>query len=262
MDQDSYVPPPKEDKEPPEALPESDRPPFAVWTLLALIVIAFMIQGDICYSRSGTGHDLSVTSLIAAGGLSVELVHNGEWFRLLTANFLHGSFSHLFFNAVALYLANRLEIMIGAAWFGAMFILSGLGGSLLVLVSGSDAAVTIGASGAILGVFAAQCVLAYACYPDESPLRRGLANRAWSVLLPTLLSFGTGRDGSSLSIAAHFGGAITGALLGLVFAIFWRPEEMEKPHAEWAAWTINGLAAAVVLYAIFGPLMREGCVWF
>lgn len=120
---------------------------------------------------------------MAFGGLVPNLVLQlGDWYRLLSAPFLHADATHLAMNAIALFLAGRsLENLVGRGWFGAIYVIGGLGGSLLSLALTPASIVSVGASGAIMGLFAAMLV-ASVHYPP-GPIRTGLQLNAVYVLI-------------------------------------------------------------------------------
>jgi rhomboid protease GluP len=83
--------------------------------------------------------------------------------------------------------------------------------------------VSVGASGAIMGLFAAMLV-ASAHYPP-GPIRTGLQLNAVYVLIPSLLPPAGALQGDQIDYASHFGGAIAGAAVGLVMLAVWSPRE-------------------------------------
>ncbi len=88
-------------------------------------------------------------------------VANGELYRLITSAFLHNGITHILFNMFALFVVGPpLEIWLGRLRFGALYVLSALGGSVLVYLLAPLDAATEGASGAVFGLFAATFVVA------------------------------------------------------------------------------------------------------
>src|SRR5262249_42907011 len=84
---------------------------------------------------------------------AIEGVAAGEWWRIVTSGFLHESILHIGLNMLCLYLIGaQLEVALGRWRYLSLYITSLLAGSLLVLIiSPFDA--TLGASGAIFGLF-------------------------------------------------------------------------------------------------------------
>lgn len=141
-------------------------------------------------------------------------VAEGEWYRLITAAFLHvplhqGTFgiTHILFNMWALWVIGpQLEQVLGRLRFSVLYLLSALGGNvLLYLVDPGQPA--LGASGAIFGLFAAYFVVGRRLGADT----RGIA---FLILINLMFTF----TFSGISWEGHVGGLVTGAVLALAFA--------------------------------------------
>ena len=124
-------------------------------TLIVLNIAAFL------YELHVVGVDLlagggSLGALVSAGALVPELVGQGEYWRLVTGAFLHGSALHIGVNMYSLYSIGRfVEVVAGPRRMAAIYGISLVGSSLAVAMFGAPADVTVGASGAIFGVFGA-----------------------------------------------------------------------------------------------------------
>jgi membrane associated rhomboid family serine protease len=137
-------------------------------------------------------------------------VANGEVYRLVTGAFLHdpGNPLHIAFNMYILYwLGTMLEPVLGHLKFVALYFASLLAGSFGVMLADPDQP-TLGASGAVFGLMAAAFVFQRARGVD--PWRSGLGpvilfNLALPFLFPNL----------NISIAAHIGGLVGGAIAAL-----------------------------------------------
>jgi membrane associated rhomboid family serine protease len=182
---------------------------YVTWTLLAVIAAGFLAQQ--LQSVLDDGPPLS--TFLGMVGLAVapwgELigVAVGEWYRLLTAAFLHVGWLHLAFNALALFIVGpQLERVLGHGRYAALWILSALGGSVLgyVVVPGS---LSVGASGAIFGLFAATLIVGR---------RLGVDTRMIVVLIAVNLVITFAVPG--IAWYAHIGGLVTGGVLALVYA--------------------------------------------
>jgi membrane associated rhomboid family serine protease len=166
-------------------------------------------------------------------------VANGEWYRLITAAFLHlpprgGTFgiTHILFNMWALWVVGpQLEQVLGRLRFTVLYILSALGGNvLLYLVDPGQPAV--GASGAIFGLFAAYFVVGRRIGADT----RGIA---FLILINLMFTF----TFSGISWEGHVGGLVTGAVLAAAFA--YAPRARQQQRAVQA--TASGVVAAVLV---------------
>ena len=138
----------------------------------------------------------------------------GEWYRLLTSAFLHGSITHLAMNMLVLWLVGApLEAAIGRGRFIGIYLVSGLGGAAGALLLSPDA-ITVGASGAIFGLFGAALVAE----------RQGTYLLGGSVMGLVIINFVFTFAFASAGISAggHIGGFLAGALAMLALTRFGR----------------------------------------
>jgi rhomboid protease GluP len=160
--------------------------------------------------ETAVGALASRESIIAAGALSRDHVLHGEWWRLLTPIFLHGSEDHLIGNCVALYvLGVACEHAVGPMRMLGLYLAAGIGGALASLAL--SAGPSVGASGAIFGVMAAVAVVLHR-HEDRFYLREKrvtLVVGAWA-----LFTVATGLLSPLVDNAAHVGGFLCGAALG------------------------------------------------
>ena len=157
-----------------------------------------------------TGH----TNPLMAGALIRERVLAGEWWRMITATFLHGSPEHLIGNMIALYIVGMAcEHAFGAAKTAAIYFGSGLAGTAFSLATGPGP--SVGASGAIFGVLMAVVVMLYRNqqYFFVRDKRIGFVLAAWAAW-----QLFTGFMNPFIDNFAHLGGMTGGALAALVLA--------------------------------------------
>jgi rhomboid protease GluP len=143
---------------------------------------------------------------------------SSQWWRLLSSTFVHGGLIHLAFNMQCLWQLGRLTERLYGNWaFLALYILSGLGGSVASLWWNPNT-LSVGASGAIFGV--AGGLVAF-LYLSKLPMPRAATQ---SILTSTMIFVGYnllfGFASSGIDNAAHIGGLVTGALVG---ALLTRP---------------------------------------
>ena len=135
------------------------------------------------------------------------LVADGEWWRLLTAGFLHGGLFHLLLNMYALYFLGRmLEPALGHVRFAAIYFAALLAGSFGAVLVSPETPV-VGASTAIFGLFGAAIVMAR---------NRGIdimASGLGPILILNLVI--TFLPGLNISIGGHLGGLVGGVLAAL-----------------------------------------------
>ena len=216
---------------------------YGILAMLALIFIAELVFGV----APSEALSPDVTTLVALGGLQkLAVVQNHEWYRLFTAPLLHGGVLHLLFNGYALLVGGLfLEFSLGRAWLLATFVVGGLGGALMSMRINSPETVSIGASGAIMGLVTAAYVISRRL--PRGALRRKVQIPLLQVLIPSLLALGF-HSGEEVDYAAHFGGALAGLAVGLVLLLTWK-KQSGQPRFAWAGRVI---AAAGVLAAVIG----------
>jgi len=162
--------------------------------------------------------------------LAVDGVADGAVWQLLTSMFTHVEIMHIGFNMLALwFLGPQLEVVIGRARYLALYLLSGLMGSVFVLWLTPAYVQTVGASGAIFGLMGALLVIAIKVRADYSQLL------LWIGLNVAITVFGRG----FISWQGHLGGFIGGALIAaaIVYA----------PRTNRALWQAAGLSLVGVL---------------
>jgi len=139
--------------------------------------------------------------------ISRQFLDQGEWYRLISCGFVHFGVVHVAMNMLlAFQLGQMLELESGSVRLFLLYFFSLLGGSIgAVLVS--PEAITGGASGAVFGLMAA-AVIGFR-RQGGNPMRSGIGLTFVINLLLTLAIPG-------ISIGGHFGGAIVGALGGLL----------------------------------------------
>jgi membrane associated rhomboid family serine protease len=135
-------------------------------------------------------------------------VATGEYYRLLTAAFLHGGPFHLAMNMFALAsLGPTLESALGRSRYLALYLLSALGGSVLSFLLSSPGQLGVGASGAIFGLFGAYYVVV-----------RRLGGETRQIVTLLLINLAITFAVPIIDWRAHLGGLVTGALVAAALA--------------------------------------------
>jgi membrane associated rhomboid family serine protease len=208
----------------------------ATFVLIALNAAAFLAE---IASGSG-GLTINGSSVVREFGLYGPLVAESEWYRLLTGGFLHASLIHIGFNMFALFFLGRiLEPSIGTPRFVAVYFASLFGGAFGALLLDPNA-LTIGASGAIFGIFGATFVIARGRGFDAVASSIGVV-----LLINLALSFGA----ANISLGGHLGGLAAGVLCGAAIIAGDRGRLGENRLAAEMA-----VAVGVALLAILGAL--------
>jgi rhomboid protease GluP len=240
----------EEDLKPkPAAAMAEHRPLLLTYSLIAGLVAIFI--GELTFRIGPTSglFDPSIRTLVALGALDKSLVlEGGQWWRLFSAPLLHGGLIHIALNSLALFFAGAvLENVIGRAWLAAVFAISGIAGATMSLFVNPESLISVGASGAIMGLFAAAFAISYR-YPAASPMRTFLQSGSLRVLIPSLIPLFDGLFGQKIDFAAHIGGAIGGVLVGAGLVAVWLRNEELPPYRR-LAWV---LAAGVLCGSIYG----------
>jgi membrane associated rhomboid family serine protease len=174
----------------------------ATMALVALNVAVYLLT-----AVQGAGINAPGGSLFERWALVGILVDDGEWWRLVTAMFLHANLIHLAFNMLALYwLGSVVEQMLGTWRYLVLYFVSGLAGSAGALVSSSAFAVTVGASGAIFGVLGALLILEY----------RATGTFAGPALTLIVINLAFTFAIAGISKGGHLGGLVGGILVTFV----------------------------------------------
>ena len=141
----------------------------------------------------------------AGGG---DLAHDGQWWRLVTAMFLHASILHIAFNMYALWvIGTPVEQYLGSVRYLGLYFVSGLAGSAGALLQ-SPYTPVLGASGAIFGILGAMMILEWQVTGRLAGQAAGLVaiNLGISFVIP------------GISWGGHVGGLIGGILVMLAYA--------------------------------------------
>jgi membrane associated rhomboid family serine protease len=174
----------------------------ASYVLIGANVLAFLAE-----IAGGTGGFDASGSVVNDFALRGNAVADGEWYRILTGGFLHAGPVHLLFNMFALYvLGSLLEPAIGTPRFVALYFASLLAGALGALALSDPGDNTVGASGAIFGLFGAAFVIARGRGLDSIAGQIGLL-----LLINLALTFGI----PGISIGGHLGGLAGGVICSL-----------------------------------------------
>ncbi|MEU1195743.1 rhomboid family intramembrane serine protease [Streptomyces sp. NPDC005813] len=144
----------------------------------------------------------------------IQGVAEGQWYRMLTSMFLHGSIVHILFNMLSLWwIGGPLEAFLGRARYLTLYLLSGLAGSALTYLVAATNSPSLGASGAIFGLFGATAVLMRRLNYDMRPVIALLAINMVFTFSPAF----------NIAWEAHVGGLVGGVVVG--YAMVHAPRE-------------------------------------
>lgn len=165
-------------------------------------------------------------------------VAGGEWYRFVTSMFAHEAYWHIGFNMLSLWwVGGPLEAALGRARYLAVYFVSGLSGGALTYLLASPTDGSLGASGAIFGLFGATAVLMRRLNYDMRPVVALLAINMIFTFNPAM----------NIAWQAHIGGLVAGVVTG--YAMVHAPREKR-------ALVQYGTCAVVLLLALALALVR------
>ncbi len=167
------------------------------------------------------------------------LVKNGQYFRLVSSLFLHGSVIHLLLNMYALYVVgNQLETFLGKEKFAFIYLFSGITGSLLSCMGAFN---SLGASGAIFGLFGS---LLYFGYHYRLYFGSVILKEILPVIVVNLL---IGFSLSGINNAAHIGGLIGGIFSTMALGVNSKKEKSSTLNGT----IISAIYLGFLIYLVF-----------
>lgn len=184
---------------------------YITYGLIFINVLIFII----CAIKSRNLMDINVYVLLEMGAkYRPIMMFTKEWWRLITCNFLHGGLVHLAFNMYALYyIGKQIEELYGRAKYLIIYILSGLGCSLLSYYL-SPMSLSVGASGAIFGLLGALVVYAY---NEKGRIQKGAISNLIFVIGINLLF---GLSVNNIDNYGHIGGLLMGIISSYIIYSF------------------------------------------
>ena len=168
----------------------------------------------------------STEELLKWGANALPYTMDSEPWRLASSAFLHIGLMHLLFNGFAMYFFGQIaEPMFGSAKFLALFLLAAIGGNLLnnhitwqgILDGTGQPGISAGASGGIMGIGAALLIAALFKISVNGMV---LNLKSLIIIMGINLVYGFAVPG--IDNAGHIGGAVTGLVIALAFAIAYR----------------------------------------
>ena len=207
------------------------------WVLVAINVAVYV--GEVADRKLIDYFAMIGRAVDPALGGQVIGVGAGEWYRLITAAFLHQAPVplHILFNMWALVIVGPpLERLLGRTRFLTLYLLSALGGSVLFYLIGPPAQLSLGASGAIFGLFGAYFVVSRRLRVDT----RGIL---FLIVINLVISFTI----PDIAWQAHIGGLVTGSAVMAAYAYAPRSQRLLIQA---------GASAAVLALLVIGVVLR------
>jgi membrane associated rhomboid family serine protease len=203
-------------------------------SLIVANVVMFVVTAISAVSVGNAPADNYQSPVFADLAQMPVLVQLGEWWRLLTAAFLHIGPLHLAVNMLALLLfGSELERQLGRWRFLGLYLVSALGGATAIQLFGFPGGYVAGASTAIYGLLGALGVLLLASRQDIRGLLTLLAINVFISFLP------------GVSLLGHLGGLVAGALAAGVLVATRRRDTLQLPGL-----AVLGVVLAVVAVTV------------
>lgn len=216
----------------------------ATWALAVCMVGMYLLEEYF-------GGSQNVATLIRMGANVGARVKEGEYFRLMSSVFLHAGFMHIFFNTYVLFaLGGFFNRILGESKYLVIFFVSGIMGSITSVFLGK-AALSVGASGAIWGLFGASLALSVfktSLIPDAIRLRLRRVT-----LINLVINLGVSLL-PMIDMWAHIGGGVGGFLMSLPLII--RPRtrltyRILRYIFGLLAWMLALIYAASIMYGFY-----------
>lgn len=202
--------------------------PVVTITLIAVNVAVYVLSA----LSAGSARFNYDSPWVTATWLVPADVAAGEWYRLITAGFLHAGPLHIAFNMIALWVLGRdLELVLGRLRYGLLYGVSLLGASTAVVLLGAPDRPVLGASGAVFGLMGGLVIVLRRLRMSPGP---ALVTIAINVVLTFTIP--------GLSVLGHLGGLVAG--LAVAAALVHGPGR-SRPAAGLLA--VGGIAAVLVV---------------
>jgi membrane associated rhomboid family serine protease len=175
---------------------------------------ALSVLGNAPYVANGAAHGIA----------------QGEYYRLITAMFVHYGVLHLLLNMYALWILGRdLERVLGPLRFAGLYLLAGLGGNVAAYLFSGPNVPTAGASTAVFGLMAAIFVILRRLHLSVAPILP-------VIVINVIFTFAV----ANISVAGHLGGMVVGAIAAVVIA--YAPKDRRN--------LVQGVGLAIILVVL------------
>lgn len=212
------------------------------WVTYGLIAINVAVWG-LMVEQGADVLKPSVELLLRWGGNATSEVQRGQWWRLLSAAFLHSGLVHLVMNMLGLWVIGQtVERIYGHRAFLLVYLGSALCGSALSLYFSAQKSVAVGASGAVFGLAGALLV---AVFQHRKTLPKIFGKQMLSGMgFFVVYSLVQGLAQTGIDNGAHVGGLLAGALMAVIL-----PERFDLPRYQVLV-RQRAIAAAVVVLGL------------
>lgn len=177
----------------------------------ALIIINILVFVIMTIS----GGSENTANLVRFGAIVKPYIAAGQWWRLLTASFIHIGLMHILFNMYFLYqLGPTFEMLYGSKNFLIIYLVSGVLGNLVSFAFGSPGTVSAGASTSLYGMFGLALGIMLN-YKNDAVLSSFGASFLSVIAINVIYSF----ISPNVGILGHLGGLVSGLILSGIFPV-------------------------------------------
>ena len=209
--------------------------PIITYLLIGINILVFLLTYIL-----GSGSEDSKT-VLDLGALYYPYVKAGEYYRLITATFIHIGIFHLLFNMYALYIVgSQIESFYGRAKYLIIYLFSAIMGTMFSCLFIKDA-ISAGASGAIFGLFGSLLYFGY-----HYRLYLGSALRS-SIIPLLIINLVLGFILPGIDISAHIGGLIGGTIISMALGVKYKSTKSEKINGT----IITSIFTIFIMYLLF-----------
>ena len=205
--------------------------PYVTYFLIILNIICYLVP--ILLNQYG-----NIINDYCVHGPSIR---GGQYYRLITGMFLHGSIPHIFFNCYALYvIGSQIENFLGKIKYIIIYMFSGIIGAMFSMIFGGGVG-SIGASGAIFGLMGSLLYFGY-------HYRVYLGTVIKSQIIPLILiNLALGFILAGIDNFAHIGGLIGGCMITMALGVKDKSSTFERVNG----WIITAIFVAFITYIAF-----------
>jgi rhomboid protease GluP len=216
-----------------------------IFLTINFVIYGGMVVLDYQLSKEPSAFTFDTRLLVLCGAKFGPLVSHGQWWRLITAGFLHGGIFHILMNSWALFdLVGEVEQFYGASRLIVAYILSTFTGFLFSYLGFQG--VSIGSSAALFGMIG---IMLSTGLRRDTPLAQSVRSyyKRWAIygLIFSLI------PGLNIDIRAHIGGLAGGFVVGLLAGLPGTPNSAKE-----ILWNIlAGLAILITIYSFLLEFM-------
>ena len=229
----------------PVSLTRFSNRPIVTYVLLGITIAVFILQ-------LATEQLYGVDIPAYFGSKVDQLIISGQWWRLFTPMFLHGSIMHLGFNMYALFLLGPgLERFYGHGRFLVLYFLAGFAGNVMSFLMTPNP--SLGSSTAIFGLLAAQAVFLFQNrrYFDQQRTSQALRNIIIVAAINFVIGLSPGIDNWG-HVGGFLGGALFAWLAGPNMGVVKRGQTLSMEDTRSSA---NVFLGAAVVLLVFGGML-------